>query len=247
MRCKLNRKPMPSALRDFLLSFCPAAVQREFPPVLPQRTLRSATWGGLAQFFLASLALIIQLKAYFTYRAHQLAPQIAGTSDTVQAGATIVVLFEFLIHPLSALLLYLAIEGFIRFVAGLTVGEVLPCFLVLLAFKTKKFVEQLDQKKQNELLIPDTLESLPDGGLRIASARAKTNWNMSITIGMNGQWFEVEHAEHGASPRAYVYCLRPAPLGKILRGYEEYDAASAIKIETNGQASTQSRESTAKK
>ena len=41
----------------------------------------------------------------------------------------------------------------------------------------------------------------------------------------HGQWFEVEREEQAQPPRPYVYVLRPAPTGKILRGYQEYDIA----------------------
>lgn len=149
-----------------------------------------------------------------------------------------VVLLEFLIHPLPALCLYLSVEGFVRFLAGLTAGEVVPSFPVVLVFKIKAFAGRLDRKKQEEPPVPDTLENLYDGCLRIASARAKANWNATITISVDGQWFEVECVEAtGASPRIHVYYLRPAPLGKILRGYEEYDAASAVRIGTDEQPS----------
>jgi hypothetical protein len=231
---------MPSALRDLLLSFCPAAVRRSFPPESPQRTLHAATWGGLIQFFLAGLAFIIQLKAYFIQRAQELAPHLAGKNEAVQSGATVFVVLEYFIHPLSLVLFYLAIEGFFRFMSGFSAGEVFPSFLVFLAFKAGEFAGRLGRQKQNEALIPDTLESLPGGRIRITSARAKNNWNASLTIGLDGQWFEVEQAESGVSPRIHVYCLHPAPVGKILRGYEEYDTVSALKIGPEDQPSTSS-------
>src|SRR6516162_4283864 len=161
---------MQSALRDFLLSFCPAAVRRVFPPELPQRMLRAATWGGLAQFFLAAWAFLIQLKVYMVLRAQQLAPHVTGQGPAVQAGLTVVVFLEFLLHPLSLLLLYLAVEGFLRFMAGLVSGEIVPSFLVFLAFKAAKF--QYRRREQQEIanLVPDSLENLPDGRIRISSA-----------------------------------------------------------------------------
>lgn len=220
---------MPGILRDFLLSFCPATFRRAVRPESPQRTLHAATWGGLAQFFLAALALIVQLKAYFVWRAHELAPYIAGKNEAVQTGAVIIVTLEYLLHPLAALSLYLAIEGLFRFMAGLVSGEVLPSFLVVLAIKVGNFSSRLSERRQKMSLVPDTVENLSDGRVRIASAGSKSNWNASITIGLQGQWFEVESIEQGAPPRVYVYLLRPAPQGKILRGYEEYDLASALK------------------
>lgn len=165
-------------------------------------------------------------------RANELAPYIAGKNNAVQTGAVIIVTLEYLLHPLALLLLYLAIEGLFRFMAGLVSGEVLPNFLVVLAIKAGNISSRLSERRQKIDLVLDTVESLSDGRLRIASANVKSNWNASITIGLAGQWFEVEGAEQGAPPRVYVYLLPPAPQGKVLRGYEEYDPASALKTFT---------------
>jgi hypothetical protein len=75
--------------------------------------------------------------------------------------------------------------------------------------------------------VEDAVERLPDNRIRIASAAVKAGWNSSITIGIDGQWFEVEREEHTQPPRPHVYFLRPAPPGKILRGYHEYHLAPA--------------------
>src|SRR5262249_44318240 len=71
-------------------------------------------------------------------------------------------------------------------------------------------------------------ERLPEGRVRIASSTAKPRWNASVTIGIGEQWMEVEREEHGPAPRWFVYILRPASPGKIMRGYQEYDATSAL-------------------
>jgi hypothetical protein len=219
---------MQSLLRDLLLSYCPAVVRRAAQPESMLRVLRSATWTGLAQLLLAGLLFLVRLKAYFVLRAHQMAPQLAGASDAVQAGATVVVTLEYLIHPLAFLLLYLTIEGFIRFMGGLIAGEVVPDLLVSLAFKGVDSLSRSRNPRAGATLLADVLETMPDGRIQIASPRAKAGWNASITIGLSGQWFEVEREEHGPPPRSFVYILRPAPPGKILRGYQEYDAASAL-------------------
>jgi hypothetical protein len=219
---------MTRLLRDVLLSFCPAAARRDFPPVSPLRTLRAATWGGLAQFFLATFALVVRFKAYFAMRTHQLAPHIGGTSEITEAGIVVFITLEFVIHPLSLFLLYLAVEGLVRFAGGLITAEVLPSFLVFLGFKIAGVPARARERHAKAALPPDTLEFLPDGRIRIASAQARPAWNASITIGVNAQWFEVERTERGAPPRSHVYLLRPSPPGKVLRGYEEYSLACAL-------------------
>src|ERR1051325_214729 len=69
-------------------------------------------------------------------RANELAPYIAGKNNAVQTGAVIIVTLEYLLHPLALLLLYLAIEGLFRFMAGLVWGEGGPYFFVGFCFTT---------------------------------------------------------------------------------------------------------------
>ncbi|HLY92400.1 MAG TPA: hypothetical protein VKQ89_03995 [Candidatus Angelobacter sp.] len=219
---------MLNVLRDFLLSFCPAAVRRAVPPESSVQTLRSATWSGLAQFSLAAFLLLVRFKGYFVLRAQEYGPHIGGTTEVVEAGIAVFIALEYLAHPLSLLLLYLTIEGLARFAGGLIAGEVLPSFLVFLAFKTAQFAKRVRQRRQKAALPPDTLETMPDRRLRIACAQPRERWNSSITIAVHGAWFEVESSEAGPPPRPFVYTLRSAPAGKVLRGYEEYDVASAV-------------------
>jgi hypothetical protein len=219
---------MLNALRDFLLSYCPAPLRSSWRPHSALWTLRAATWGGLAQFFLFALALALQFKNYFAYRAQQLAPHMDGTNEVVQAGFAVIVTLEFMIHPLSVLLLYLAIEGLVRFAGGLVAAEVVPSLFVFLAFKAVSSASGLRRRQQIARTVPDTLEKLPDGRLRISSGQPKPGWNSSITIGVNGQWFELDREQPGMPPHDFIYILRPAHPGKILRGYEEYDVGAAI-------------------
>lgn len=223
---------MLSVLRDFLLAFCPAAVRRRIPPHSPLRILHAATWGGLLQFCIATFALALRFKTYFVMRAQQLNPHVGGTTEVIEAGIAVFITLEFLIHPLSLFLLYLAIEGLVRFAGGLITAEALPSFVVFLGFKIAELPARLRERRAQTALPPDTLEALPDGGIRIASAQAKPGWNASITIGVNGEWFEVERIEQAAQPRPYIYLLRPASPGKVLRGYQEYDIASALRVDT---------------
>jgi len=211
---------MHSILRDFLLSFCPAGIRRQRWPGSQVTVLRAATWGGLAQLLLAALFLIVRLKRHFVLRAQQFGPHMAGANETGQAIIAFIVFLDFLIHPLSLLLLYLAIEGFVRFAGGMIAGEIVPNLLVSLYFKTAD-----SASRRRTPPVADIADRLPDGRIRISSASQKAGWNSSITIGIEGQWFEVESEEQAPPPRAFVYVLRPASPGKVLRGYQEYDAA----------------------
>jgi hypothetical protein len=212
------------------------AVRRRLQPESTLRTLRAATWGGLAQFLLAGLVFLVRLKSYFFLRAHQLAPRIAGSNETGQTIIAVIVVFEYSIHPVSLFLLYLAIEGLVRFMGGLITGEIVPSLLVSLGFRAADAFSRSRGQRREGPLLADILDSMPDGRVRIVSPRAKAGWNASITIGLSGQWFEVEREESGPPPRPFVYLLRPASPGKVLRRYEEYDTGSALRPTDRGQS-----------
>ena len=217
---------MHSILRDFLLSFCPAGTRRRYRPGSQLTVLRSATWGGLAQLLLAALFLIVRLKRHFVLRAQQFGPHMAGSNETGQAIVALIVFLDFLIHPLSLLLLYLAIEGLVRFAGGIITGETVPNLLVSLYFKTANSTSRSLARRRGAAPVADIADRLADGRIRISSASQKTGWNSSITVGIGGQWFEVESEEQAPPPRTFMYVLRPASPGKVLRGYQEYDPAS---------------------
>ena len=205
---------MQSLLRDFLLSYCPAAVRRTLAPESTLRALRAAIWGGLAQLLLAGLVFLIRLKSYFVVRGHQLAPQIAGSNETGQTVAAAIVALEYLIHPLSLFLLYLALEGLVRFMGGLITGEIVPSLFVSLGFMAvDSFSRSRDQRRAGPLLA-DIFEHMPDSRIRIASSARRPVGMRALPLGISGQWFEVEREETGPPPRPFVYILRPALAGK---------------------------------
>jgi hypothetical protein len=216
---------MESFLRDFLLSFCPAKIRQALRPSSQLTVLRAGMLGGAAQLVLATLVLIVQFKHYIIARFQQIAPHMDGVNSTGEAVVTVLVVFEFLFHPLSFFLLYLAFEGAVRFIGSLVTAEIVPSLLVFVFFKLSDSISRSIRRQRMGPPAEDALERLPDDRIRISSAAVKTGWNSSVTIGIDGKWFEVEREEHDQPPRPYIYFLRPAPPGKIMRGYQEYHAA----------------------
>ena len=213
---------MQSFLRDFLLSFCPAKARQAWRPSSQLTVLQAAMWSGGAQLALTTLVLIVQFKHYFIARAQQIAPHMAGVNSTGEAVINIFIVFEFLFHPVPFFLLYLAFEGAVRFIGSLITSEIVPSLLVVVFFKLSTSMSQSIKRRRMGPPAEDAVERLPDNRIRIASAAVKAGWNSNVTIGIDGQWFEVEREEHAQPPRPHVYFLRPAPPGKILRGYQEY-------------------------
>jgi len=220
---------MLGLLRDIALSFCPASVRRSHRPQSSLRVLLASTLTGILQIPLCLWLLLSGYKTFLALKAEQYGPALGHTNQTTQAWFAAVLFVEYILfHPLALLLLYLAFEGIVRFAAGLCVSEVVPSFPVALIFKIKASLVRGQARRALKHLasIPDVLEILTDGEhLRIATAVAKSRWNESLTIGIQGIWYELEREEQGVPPRMYGYFLRRAPVGKILRAYEEYDIA----------------------
>jgi hypothetical protein len=221
---------MQSILRDFLLSFCPAKIRQVWRPSSQLTVLRAAMCSGAAQLVITALVLIAQFKNYFIARSHQMAPHMDGVNSTGVAVVTALVVLEFLFQPLSFFLLYLALEGAVRFLGSLVTAEIVPSLLVFLFFKKLSDLRSRSIRRRRQgPAVADAVEWIANGRIRIASASAKAGWTSSITIGIDGKWFEIEREEHAQPPRPYMYVLRPAPPGKILRGYQEYEAVDATK------------------
>ncbi len=159
---------------------------------------------------------------------------MGGVNSTGEAVVTVLVVLEFLFHPLSVFLLYVALEGAVRFIGSLITVEIVPSLLVLLLFKLSDSTSGSVKRRRHGAAVADAVEHLPDSRIRIAAATPKSGWNSSVTIGINGRWFEVECEEQAQPPRPYVYVLRPSPTGKILRGYQAYDIAGTLNATTIG-------------
>jgi hypothetical protein len=209
---------MLSLLRDVWLSFCPAAVRRSHPSESTERTLDAAKITGLLQALVFAVLLIVHYAAFMRQRMLHFYPVLGQTAPVIQSGALVLLTFDFLIHPISLLLIYLLVEGALRFLGGVFFGEIIPSLPVFLAFKLKSY-----RPGKPQAVIEDAFENLPVGErVKIASAHPKPGWNATITIDIDGQWYEVEKEDRGLPPRSHIYLLRPAPPSKILRKYERY-------------------------
>src|SRR5258708_1298294 len=217
---------MPELLWDIALAFCPAVARNTHRPHSMARVLQAATLTGLLQTLLCAWLLFSGYRTLLALRAAKYGSILERGNETTQAWFLVVFFIEYILfHPLALLLLYLALEGCVRFVSGLCLSEVVPSLPVVLVLKAANLIRRTQSQRKLAPLaaIPDACEVLSSGErLRIASALPKPQWTASLTIGVHGEWYEVEREETGAPPRVYVYVLRRAPIGKILRAYEEY-------------------------
>lgn len=228
---------MRDLVRDFLLSFCPAKARLVYRPESTPRVAAFATWAGLVQFLGFGLLLWLRYRGFMVARLKHWAPYLTGTAEKIQGTAIIVSTLEFLIYPASLFLVYFALEGLARFATGLIGSEVVPSLPVFLAFRAMEGRRRQREEKRLALLPSDTVEFLAGDRIRIASARFRPAWNAEITIGIRGEFREIENKEPGLPGRPFVYILKPAAVGRVLRAYEEYDLNAATILDQSGAAS----------
>jgi hypothetical protein len=220
-------------LRDIALGFCPAWVRSRHRPHSPATVLRASTFTGILQSVLCAWGLLAGYRSFVAVRAEQYGQVINRANETTQAWFSGILFIEYILfHPPALLLLYLACEGCVRFVAGLCVSEVVGSLPITVVFAIQTAKRNRQERRESERLasIADAVEVLEGGArIRIASARPKPGWNASLTIEIRREHYELEREERGAPPRVHVYLLRRAPIGKIIRGYERYEVTTATR------------------
>jgi hypothetical protein len=142
------------------------------------------------------------------------------------AGFTIgfMTTIDYLIQPLSLLLIYFTVEGAVRMLAGLVTGEVVGTLpLQAVAWLHGKAEARWAERK----LGPRVADLVQKGDgtscdLRILSCRPKKTWDRMMTIVYEDVFYELVGEERGQLPRQFAYLLRRIPEGKIIRGHHYY-------------------------
>ena len=189
---------------------------------------RGALLSGVVEFVLCAFLLWWRYPRFFAARmeeAHAAALKVGGdriTEGVYAFGRGGFSLFEYLIHPLTLVLLYFVIEGTVRLATATATGEVLPTLPLQLVAWTHGLIER---KQHERWLGPRMVDLVKPGAvdydLRIESCRPKP-WTALSTISYEDQLYEVVRSVDGTPPRRFVYLLRKAPLSKVVRGLHHY-------------------------
>lgn len=216
--------------KDIILSFCPAAVRRDQDFGSTVRVKQAAAVTGFFGILIFGALQVVRYRHFLVVRLGQFAPVIAGSSEAVQSAGFFVITLEFLMQPLSLLLTYFFLEGWVRAISAALFDEPLPSLPVFLGFTAFSGLKQKKKRRQVANLPPDTIDVLDGERLCIASCQSKSGWNATVTISIRGEWYELDHEEQGRAPHAYVYILKRASMGRVLRGFQAYDPDSAVQL-----------------
>jgi hypothetical protein len=219
-------------LLSIALSLLPAMYRRRVLNVVRVNTARGALLSGVAEFVVCLVLFAFRYIYFLQYRVGRFAEDLvrhnaedAMDSLSVQWGAGMVSLGEYLVNPVTLLLVYFMLEGSVRFSAAVVHGEqeVMPTLpLQLIAWAHAGILRLKHERDLGPLIVDEVQQDGINPIVRIASCRPKP-WNDLTTIAYEKKLYEIAKAEPGSAPRPYVYVLRPRPEHKVIRGLYEYE------------------------
>jgi len=193
-------------------------------------TPRAEVASGLAEFFVCLSLLLVRYLHFAGARFAAVsgattakAAEVHGETAVMTLG--LIVLVEYLVHPLTIALLYFALEGFGRAIAGLVTQEIVPTLPLALLARLQSRAQAARYERSLGERIPDTVQKPGPAGfdLLISSCRPKLNWDHLITVSFDDELYEVAAEESGEPPLRFRYLLRKKPESKIVRGLYHYD------------------------
>ena len=187
------------------------------------------------------ISLVLFIYRYLVFGSHQLSVPsnvLMGVAEkggeTAVMGSGIFLLLEYLIQPLTLLLVYCMLEGLTRALAALVSDEVVPTLPIqMVAWTQATLISWYKELSAGPRVADEVIRlQLNDAALRIASCRPKADWNHLTTIFHEGELFEMAGEEQGTAPRKFVYLLRKKPEGKIVRGIHHYNPDEVLQKKT---------------
>jgi hypothetical protein len=220
-----ERELVRNLLLEVLFSFCPKSVRRRYGYPDSTALLRIATLTGLFQMSAAVWLFCYRFAAFFVLQKQQWGYHLSGESDQVHIVGAFLILADYLLHRLSLLLAYLAIEGFARFFSAKLAEDVVPSLPVVLFFALRARLT-----RRAKAMPPDSVElGVSRRLLVIRSSVAKERWSSDTIIGVKHGgvlqgWYELSDGSEQRSRGRYVYTLHSIPVPRLTaRPYEEYD------------------------
>lgn len=166
---------------------------------------------------------LVRYKDFLLLRARQLS-FLRGANEGTQLYMTGIITVEYLLQPLTIILVYCAAEGAIRSLAAWLGDEILPVTPLKLVHVFQQWVRRRRIAAGYGPLVPDVVERAIESPpqLKITSCRPKEGWRESVTIMFEEKFYDLVRAEQTPAPYRYIYYLQQKPEGTIVRGMYHY-------------------------
>jgi hypothetical protein len=212
----------PKFISGILFSFLPRNFWGRWKYSSSTEFSHSTMVSGLIECALSSYFIVIQYFEFLFTRARQLG--IVGGVGT-QLYMTGVLTIEYLLHPLTVVLVMFSIEGFVRATAAFVHDETLPSFPLKLTDRFSQWMNHRARQKRLEISLPDQVEEVLGSiaEIRIACSHPKEGWRPGITVEVREEFYEVHEARPGNDPYPVTYVLRKKHPAMAVRGPYLYE------------------------
>ena len=213
----------PNFFRGIFYSFLPKRYWQSWRPSSTVDFARSGTVSGLLESLACLYFLFSGYLHFLVIRTRQLRAA-SDSNEGTQLYLLVVLTLEYVVHPATLLLLFLAGEGALRAWSSFFTDEVIPSFPIrFYAFVQDRLAAS---KKQAEFgpELPDLFERSTGETreLRISAQKPKEGWRASIAVAVEGEFYQIARVETTEGPRPFIYRLRKLQPGQIIRGSYSY-------------------------
>lgn len=187
---------------------------------------------GLAAWYIFYIQQALDRQAEIAAKALTQGPTPLTTTD-VAAAMAIGSLIDFALHPVTWLLVFVAVEGTVRVLAAFIAEQPLG-ILPLAVFDRIILKTRQSQYEARVPLVRDLVtrgEGMQPWELKIESCRPKPAWKYPLTVRYKEAFFQVmsESGGTGTAQRPQVYLLRRVPRGEGFRGLTDYDPEEGLR------------------
>ncbi len=223
---------MTSLFLGIVLSLLPRRY-RERLPVGAQADLRQgAILSGVVEGALCLALFIVRYLDFLEYRVGDLGGRaiekgVEGVlvNRVVHFGMGAVSLFEYLLHPLTVVLIYFAVEGFVRIFAAVITEEIVGTLPLCGVAWVEEQLGEAHAERSLGPRVADIVEEMysPDYDLRIFTCRPKPRWDRMMTVAWQQKFYEIVGEQEGRPPHRFIYRLRKSPPGRVIRTVHHYE------------------------
>jgi hypothetical protein len=222
------------------LSLLPRRYRERFTTAESSDLRWGAMVGGLLQALVCLGLFILRYLSFFEYRIGDIGERTIArgaehvlTAPAAQFGMGFTTTVEYLVQPLTLVLIYFTVEGVVRLTAALVTEEIvgtLPLYIIAWG------QERRGAARAERALgprVPDIVEPMysPDYDLRIFTCRRKVGWDRMMTVSYDGQFYEVLDEQPGKPPHHFIYRLRKSRPGRLIRTVHQYDPQEVLRKE----------------
>jgi hypothetical protein len=225
---------MLTALLSIVLSLVPARYRGRLFHESSFDVQRGALASSIIEIVAPALLLWLRYPAWYAAYVDGIVAQVAakGGDKAAQAsaalGAGTFSLFEYLLQPLTLLLVFFMFEGAVRLSAFVASKEVLPSLPLQLVAWLHTWASGTAKERALGPRVVDVVKPGPTPDLIVIESCRPKAWDTLLTISYMDKMYEMESTAEQGPPRRFVYRLRVIPPSKLIRGIHAYQPEESL-------------------